>query len=86
MCLVSICKVLFNVDIPQRYQSRKSSFYDDVKEIAGHLASFARPINTQSHLLIYPSKKSQLALAQQLIVTNDNEESAMIPPVQDNSL
>ena len=75
-----------NVDIPQRYQSRKSSFYDDVNEILGDLASFARPINTQSHLLIYPSKKSQLALAQQLTLTSDNEESDMILPVQDNSL
>ena len=83
--IVKPCSVE-NVDVPQRYQSRKSSFYDDVKEILSDLASFARPINTQSHLLIYPSKKSQLALAQQLTATNDDEESDVILPVQDNSL
>ena len=75
-----------NVGVPQRYQSRKSSFYDDVKEILGDLASFARPINTHSYLLIYRTKKSQLALAQQLTATNDGEESDAILPVQDNSL
>ena len=75
-----------NVNIPQKYQSRKNSFYDDVKKALGEQASFARPINQQAHLLIYPSKKSQLALAQQLATTIDDEGSDIILPLQDNSV
>ena len=52
----------------------------------GEQASFARPINQQAHLLIYPSKKSQLALAQQLATTIDDEGSEIILPLQNNSL
>ena len=42
-----------NVNIPQKYQSRKNSFYDGIKKALGEQASFARPINQQAHLLIY---------------------------------
>ena len=42
-----------NVNIPQKYQSRKNSFYDDVKKALCEQARFARPINQQAHLLIY---------------------------------
>ena len=42
-----------NVNIPQKYQSIKNSFYDGVKKALGEQASFARPINQQAHLLIY---------------------------------
>ena len=38
-----------NVDVPQSYQSRKSSFYDDMKETLVDLASFARSIK-HSHI------------------------------------
>ena len=75
-----------NVNIPQKYQSRKNSFYDCVKKALGEQASFARPINQQAHLLIYPSKKSQLALAQQLATTIDDEGSDIILALQNNSL
>ena len=75
-----------NVNIPQKYQSRKNSFYDNVKKALGEQASFVRPINQQAHLLIYPSKKSQLALEQQLATTTNDEGSDIILPLQDNSL
>ena len=77
-----------NVNIPQKYQSRKNLMYDDVKKALGEQASFARQINQQAHLLIYPSKKSHLALTQQLetTCTIDDEGSDIILPLQDNSL
>ena len=75
-----------NANTPQKYQSRKNSFNEDVKKALGEQASFARPINKQAHLLIYPRKKSQLALAQQLATTIDDEGSDVILPLQDNSL
>ena len=77
-----------NVNIPQKYQSRKNSLYDDIKKALGEQASFARLINQQAHLLIYPCKKSQRALAQQLetTCTINDEGSDIVLPLQDNSL
>ena len=79
---VKSCSVA-NVTVPQKYQTRRNSFYDDVKEILGDQAGFVRRIDQFAHLFIYPRKKSQLALAQQLTTANEDDGNIIVP-LQDN--
>ena len=77
-----------NVNIPQKYQSRKNSFYDGVKKALG-IKQVSLDQLTNKHICRstgYPSKKSQLALAQQLATTIDDEGSDIILPLQNKSL
>jgi hypothetical protein len=72
------------VPIPRRYETRRSSFYDDVKRILGDQAGFVRPIDQKAHLLVYSSQTSQLSLAHQLIATEEEEDN--VPPLKDSIL
>ena len=39
------------INVPQRYISRRASFYDDIKKIIGIKASFVRPIDPKQAIL-----------------------------------
>ena len=39
------------INVPQRYISRRASFYDDIKKIIGIKASFVRPIDPKPAIL-----------------------------------
>ena len=73
-----------NVNIPQKYQSRKTA---SKKPWVSKQVSLDQLTN--KHICWstgYPSKKSQLALAQQLATTIDDEGIDIILPLQNNSL
>ena len=57
--------VQWKMENTSEVSTRKISFYDDVRE----QACLTRPISQEEHLLINPSKKSQLALAQHVSQT-----------------
>ena len=62
------------INVPQRYISRRASFYDDIKKIIGIKGSFVQPIDPTGHLLLYPSHSSSTAIAEHLAnIVHDNE-------------
>ena len=53
------------IDVPSRYKSRRSTFYDKVQMIVGQEASFVRTLSTGS-LLMYPGEKSDYIISKTL--------------------
>ena len=55
-----------SIPLPQRYISRRSSFYDDIEKRVGPQASFVRPLNQYDSLIMYPTDKSGYVTAKSL--------------------
>ena len=75
---VQFTKICANqgLQIPAKYVGRRQSFYDSIREMLGGKAGFIRPIDRKSHLLIYPTNKSDFAIAKQLeSAINDDKEN-----------
>ena len=80
-----------NMQIPQKYITRRQSFYNDIQNVIGEKAGFIRPIDPKAHLLVYPNNKTDFAVAQHLeYVSNDDEDNLgnedHLVPFQDNAL
>ena len=43
-----------SMPIPQKYVTRRQSFYNDIQDILGEKAGFIRPMDQKAHLLVYP--------------------------------
>ena len=55
-----------SIPLPQRYISRRSSFYDDIEKRVGPQASFVRPLNQYDSLIMYPTDKYGYVTAKSL--------------------
>lgn len=80
-----------NMQIPQKYISRRQSFYDDIQNLIGENAGFIRPIHPKAHFLVYPNNKNDFAAAQHLeYASNDNDDNFgdtdHLVPFQDDAL
>ena len=78
------------INVPQRYISRRASFYDDIKKIIGIKGSLVRPIDPTGHLLLYPRHSSSTVIAEHLAnIVHDNEideADVVVSPVQNSRL
>jgi len=54
-----------DVEPPQRYQSRRTTLYEDIQRLIGPQACFVRPFN-KSSVLMYPRDKSDCIIAKTL--------------------
>ena len=56
----SYCRRKKDLDnaVPTKYQMRRQSFYQDVKQVVGKKGQFVRPLDKQSSLLLYPTSET----------------------------
>ncbi|WAR26623.1 hypothetical protein MAR_012327, partial [Mya arenaria] len=52
--------------VPSKYQTRKQSFYEDVKRTIGEKGQLVRPLDKQSSLLLYPACETNKVISQTL--------------------
>ena len=70
-------------EIPQRYMSRRKSFYIDIEKRLGGKANFVRPLDIKASLLMYPGDSSDYVMSHsftkgekhELFVTSGSESS-----------
>ena len=55
-----------NIQPPNKYVSRRQTFYDDIMQIVGQKGNFIRPLDPKAPLLLYPSDKSDFVIAKAL--------------------
>ena len=53
-------------DVPRKYESRKQSFYEDLKSILGEQAQFVRPLDAKASLLLYPGSEANYVISKSL--------------------
>lgn len=53
-------------EIPQKYLSRKKSFYTDIEQALGSKANFVRPMDVKASLLMYPGNQSEYVISHSL--------------------
>ena len=63
-----------SMPIPQKYVTRRQSFYNHIQDIIGEKAGFISPMDQKAHLLVYPKTETNFAIAQHLTSVRKDED------------